>query len=186
MDVDLVFRTNIGEWDSLLTQQASRELEVRFAQLVERQSRFVFRVAYAIVRNADDAEDVVQDTFLKLFKNQSWLAMQDERPFLARTAWRVAISRRPKHRELPESVDVDATADPESAAMDAQRVHRLHVLIDALPEKLRRPLALSAIEELCVAEIAAIMDEPEGTVRRRIVEARALLKQKWERMEHHA
>lgn len=182
MDADLVLRA--GEWDSLVTQRAAEDPETRFAELVARQSRFVFRVAYAVLRNADDAEDVVQDTFLKLFKNKSWTEMQDERAFLARTAWRIAIGR--KARKVAKPDLTREAADPEHAAWESQRTARLHALIDSLPDKLRRPLALSALDELSAAEIAAIMGEPEGTVRRRIAEARALLKQKWERMERHA
>jgi RNA polymerase sigma-70 factor (ECF subfamily) len=181
MDADLVLRA--GEWDSVVTQHAAEDLETRFAELVARQSRFVFRVAYAVLRNADDAEDVVQDTFLKLFKNKSWTDIQDERAFLARAAWRLAINRKPRGRNTSDLIR--ETTNPEHAASESQRTARLHTLIDSLPEKLRRPLALSALDELSVAEIAAMMGEPEGTVRRRIAEARALLKQKWERMERH-
>ena len=46
--------------------------EARFEALVVRQSRFVFGVAYAILRNPDDSEDVVQETFLKLYRSRSW------------------------------------------------------------------------------------------------------------------
>src|SRR5579863_2448514 len=63
----------------------------RFTSLVERQGRFVFRVAYAVLRDVADAEDVVQDTFLKLYKGRGWEQMLDERAFLARTAWRIAV-----------------------------------------------------------------------------------------------
>src|SRR5271170_453304 len=64
-----------------------------FESLVHRQSRFVFRVAYAMLRNAHDAEDVVQETFLNLHRSGAWQQMKDERAFLARTAWRQAVDR---------------------------------------------------------------------------------------------
>jgi RNA polymerase sigma-70 factor (ECF subfamily) len=50
--------------------------------------------------------------------------------------------------------------------------------MDALPEELRQPLALSGIDELSSAEIAAAMGIPEGTVRTRIMRARQILKEK--------
>jgi RNA polymerase sigma-70 factor, ECF subfamily len=50
----------------------------RFADLVGRQSRFVYRVAYVVVRNVQDAEDVVQDLFLKLHRSGAWDQMEDE------------------------------------------------------------------------------------------------------------
>src|SRR5712692_2719446 len=86
-----------------LAQGAATACDDRFAALVRRRSRFVFRVAYAILRNAHDAEDVVQETFLKLYRARRWESMVDERAFLARTAWRLAVDRRPRVRmDVPD------------------------------------------------------------------------------------
>ena len=46
----------------------------QFVALVNRHSRFVFRVAYAVLRNLHDAEDVVQETFLKLYRSSRWIS----------------------------------------------------------------------------------------------------------------
>jgi RNA polymerase sigma-70 factor (ECF subfamily) len=54
----------------------------------------------------------------------------------------------------------------------------VHRLIDALPEELRQPLALSTVEELTSPEVARILGIPEGTVRTRLMRAREILKQK--------
>jgi RNA polymerase sigma-70 factor (ECF subfamily) len=67
--------------------------------------------------------------------------------------------------------------------MATESSRTIHRLIEALPEKLRRPLALSSIEEMTTPEIAAVMGLPEGTVRRLLMEARTLVKQKMARME---
>jgi len=154
--------------------------ENHFAELVERQSGFLFRVAFAIMRNMHDAEDVVQETFLKLYRTRSWERMRDEKAFLARTAWRIALSKRPVRPtvELDPELPALNTSSPEDAAIAANWNHTVQRLIDALPETLRRPLALSAIEELTSREIAEIMDIEEGTVRTRILRARELLKEK--------
>jgi RNA polymerase sigma-70 factor (ECF subfamily) len=58
--------------------------EARFADLVQRRSRFAFQVAYAILRNAQDAEDVLRETFLKLYRTGAWETMRDERALLRR------------------------------------------------------------------------------------------------------
>ena len=58
--------------------------------MVERHSRFVFRVAYSLLRNAHDAEDAVQEMFLNLYRKQAWRDVRDERAFLARVTWRIA------------------------------------------------------------------------------------------------
>jgi len=65
--------------------------DAEFAEVVERQWRFVLRVAYAVLLNSHDAEDAVQETFLKLYRNRGWRNMVNERAFLARVAWRVLL-----------------------------------------------------------------------------------------------
>lgn len=149
------------------------------ARLVMRQARFVFRVAYSVLRNAHDAEDVVQETFLKVHRARRWESMVDERAFLARTAWRIAVDRLPKARVAELDPDLPSGGqDPEQAVIKADWNAAIHRLIDALPEELRQPLALSTIEELNSHEIAQVMGIPEGTVRTRLMRAREILKQK--------
>jgi RNA polymerase sigma-70 factor, ECF subfamily len=165
-----------------------------FEALVRRRSSFVFRVAYAILRNSHDAEDAVQETFLKLYRNNTWKGIpgkeiRDERAFLARAAWRIAVDRLPSRHSGPESaadtqldvteIDLPSSApSPEQQAVSAAWHSAIHRLIDALPEELRQPLALSTIDDLNSREIAAILGIPEGTVRTRLMRARQMLKQK--------
>jgi len=158
---------------------AAADRETRFESLVRRQSRFVFQVAFAILRNAHDAEDVVQETFLKLYQSVSLDAILDERAFLARAAWRLAVGRLPKRREVPSDPGIPAAGDsPEEAATWAQFETAVHRIMDALPEKFRQVLALSAIEGLTSAEIAVAVGVPEGTVRTRIMRAREMVREK--------
>ncbi len=186
MNVELVSRAAAGEWDRLLKQEATQEPDAAFVLLVERQSRFVFRIAYVVLRNVEDAEDIVQETFFKLFRTGAWRRMDDEKGFLARMAWRLAVSRksvRRSGREMFPREIASPESSPERAAIAMESSRTIHRLIDALPEKLRRPLALSSIEEMTTPEIAAVMGLPEGTVRRLLMEARTLVKQKMARME---
>lgn len=153
--------------------------EERFAALVTRQARFAYRVAYAVLRNAHDAEDAVQETFMKLYRTGAWEAANDERAFLARAVWRMAVSLAPKRKAEELDVEVaSAWATPEQMAMSADASALVHRLIDALPEELRQPLALSTVEEMNSREIAAAMGIPEGTVRTRLLRARSILRQK--------
>ena len=155
-----------------------------FELLVHRQSRFVFRVAYAMLRNTHDAEDVVQETFLSLYRSGAWRQMNDERAFLARAAWRQAIDRlraNPKRNEDNADRLLELPtheASPEQTLLHADSQAIVHRLIDALPEELRQPIALSSIQELNSREIADILGIPEGTVRTRLMRARQMLKQK--------
>jgi RNA polymerase sigma-70 factor (ECF subfamily) len=155
-----------------------------FALLVRRQSRFIFQVAYAVLRNSHDAEDIVQETFLSLYRSGAWQKMKDERAFLARVTWRQAIDRlRANPRRNVDDSDLlldlpSQESDPEQTLLGANQQAAVHRLIDALPEELRQPLALSTVQELNSREIAAILDIPEGTVRTRLMRARQMLKQK--------
>jgi RNA polymerase sigma-70 factor (ECF subfamily) len=162
--------------------------EAEFAELVERQSRFVFRVAYAVLLNRADAEDAVQETFLKLYRNRGWRNVENERAFLARVAWRIAVDRRPRQQKaLSIDCDLERTAaseqpsadpSPEQTLLLSDQHARIHAMIDALPEELRLPLVLSASDELNSREIGRILGIPEGTVRTRLQRARDLLRRK--------
>lgn len=166
----------------MLDHQEAAEREAEFAAFVHRHSRFIFRVAYAILRNRHDSEDVAQETFLKLFRSRAWQSMTDERAFLARTTYRLALDRLP--RRSFDQLDTElasASPGPEQFAIDSNREHIVHRMIDALPENLRQVLVLSTIEELNSRQIAAMLGESEGTIRTRLMRARQLLREKLER-----
>jgi RNA polymerase sigma-70 factor, ECF subfamily len=161
------------------------EEEAEFTALVERQSRFAFRVAYAVLLNAHGAEDAVQETFLKLYRNGGWQKAENERAFLARAVWRVAVDHRRSARTAEAVTDAEPQVDsassrpgPEQALIAANQHALVHAMINALPEELRLPLVLSASEELNSREIARILGIPEGTVRTRLQRARQMLRQK--------
>jgi RNA polymerase sigma-70 factor (ECF subfamily) len=164
---------------SLAQENEVTAREDRFVALVERQARFVFRVAYALLRNSHDAEDAVQETFLKLYRTGAWEAIEDEKAFLARATWRMAVERLPKRRQEPPDPDAPShDASPEEAAIAADRNAAVRRFVDALPEELRQPLALSTVEGLTSRQIAGLMGLPEGTVRTRLMRARQILKEK--------
>ncbi len=150
-----------------------------FAEFVERHSQFVYRIALTVARDPHDAEDAAQETFLQIFRGGRWEEIADERGYLARVVWRMAVRRR-KPRLLEQELRLEiqsGQATPEQSAMDRQQQVWLHAAIDRLPEKLRQPLALAALGELKLVEVAKILHLPEGTVRRRIHTARQKLKQ---------
>jgi RNA polymerase sigma-70 factor (ECF subfamily) len=166
-------------------QDAEEGARHSFTELVERNAQLVYRIALAVTRNPHDAEDVAQETFLQLYRGGRWERIEEEQSYLARVAWRQAVRRRSsqaREQELPWQM-ASPEAGPEASAMDRELEARLHGSIDRLPEKLRRPLALAALGELKLVEIARILGLPEGTVRRRIHTARQKLKQEWSKKE---
>jgi RNA polymerase sigma-70 factor (ECF subfamily) len=160
----------------------TREDDIDFTALVQRQSRFVFRVAYAVLLNPHDAEDAVQETFLKLYRNGGWRQVDNERAFLARVAWRIAVDRRSSGPQLVTcTIEPDPPSSalgPEQAVIASNQHAVLHSLIDTLPEDLRVALVLSAVDELNSRAVGAILGIPDGTVRTRVQKARQILRQK--------
>ena len=65
--------------------------------VVREHARFVFKVAYSILRNVEDAEDVVQETFLRVHRSGELPNVREVRSWLARIAWRVALDRTARH-----------------------------------------------------------------------------------------
>jgi RNA polymerase sigma-70 factor, ECF subfamily len=163
----------------------SPDRDARFAELTDRQARFMFRVAYGLLRSPQDAEDAVQEALLKLYRGDAWQQMDDERAFLARTVWRIALDalgRRPK-APIDDVTEAELAApggSPEQSAADESERTLLHRLIEALPEELRQPLVLSAIEEMTSREVSIALGIPEGTVRTRLMRARSELKRRFE------
>ena len=165
-------------YQTLADEEEATACDDAFADLVKRQSRFVFRVAYSVLRNAHDSEDVVQDVFLKMYRTRRWDRMENEKAFLARAAWRSALDRLKRRKDPVVSEGSASCGNPEETAISAEWTASVHRVIDALPEELRQPLALSSINELNSREIAEVMGIPEGTVRTRLMRARESVKRK--------
>ncbi len=156
-------------------QREAAELETT----VRLYARFVFKVAYGVLRNAHDAEDVAQEVFLRVHRDGTQ-GVRNLQAWLATIAFRLAVDR----KRRPEALDVAGFELPasnvsaEQSAIERQSLERVHRLIASLPDDLRYPLVLSAIEELNSRQIGAILNIPESSVRGRIMRARQLLKEK--------
>ncbi len=156
-----------------------------FADIVERNAGFLYRVAYSLLRNAHDAEDAVQECLLKLHRTGGWRGMNDEKAFLARACWRAALDRLPrKGVDFTDAAAAQDLADvglsPEASAVERSQAAHLHRLIDRLPLELREPLLLSGFEEFNSREVGEMLGIPEGTVRTRLKRAREELRRQWQ------
>ncbi len=157
-----------------------------FEAAVRDHARHVYRVAQAVLRNHHDAEDTVQETFLRLLRQQrGWAEIRNLRAWLARTAWRVALDRRRQTVavSLEDAAGVVETlraagASAEEVAAHSQMLALVERLIASLPRELRDPLTLSTVEEMTSAEIGEVLGIPEGSVRQRVSRARAVLSEK--------
>ena len=148
--------------------------------------RKVFNVAYKFVGRQDEAEDLTQDIFLKLFKS---LKTFDRRANFS--TWLISVSRnlcidhyrsmRREHDVVTHDVDVVTLArpsvidSPQAALEQRDRVALLRAALDTLAPSLRTAVMLRDIQELSYQEIAEKLGVPEGTVKSRINRGRAEL-----------
>jgi RNA polymerase sigma-70 factor, ECF subfamily len=157
--------------------------------LVAEHAGMVFRIAYSILRHRDDAEDAVQECFLRVVKFRKRLGLvRNPKTWLARIAWTTALDRRvaraarnqnnhPFDEAMLEQMPAHTVAMDEALAR-CELQELLESLVDALPEEIRYPLKLSTVHELNSTEIAEILGIPENSVRTRLLRARRLLKEK--------
>jgi len=166
-----------------------RSQDEMLEELVRHHSRLVYRIAYAALRSHHDAEDATQETFLRVLRYRYKLeAVEDHKTWLARIAWRVAVERSRRHgrnREIalddPDKLGAEAassSAQADDLMHGSQMTELLKRLIAALPEKLRAPLLLSALEEMSPREVAATLGTNEAAARSRVFRARQILKSK--------
>jgi RNA polymerase sigma-70 factor, ECF subfamily len=152
------------------------------AAIVEAYSTLLFRIANSVLRSSTEAEDVVQDVFLRVLQHRLSLAdVRDMRVWLIRIAWNMALDRR--RRKRPEQLDeifanslASAIMPADTAMEEAQRFQSVLREIERLPKPERHVLLLSAIEELGTAEIAAVLGRSESAVRALLSRARARLR----------
>ena len=157
------------------------ELDREFERLLVESSTLAFRVAYGVLRQREDAEDVAQDAFIKAHRN--FCRLRDRasfRSWLVRLTWRLALDRQRANRrralrdnEHVHLAPASITGDP---AIQGERISHLWQAIDALPEKLRLPLVLASIEGHDMREIARLLQIPAGTVKSRLFQARERMK----------
>jgi RNA polymerase sigma-70 factor, ECF subfamily len=158
--------------------------EVTIAALVDEHTGTLYRVAYSVLRNAADAEDAVQETYLRVLRHRDELGeIRDHRVWLVRIVWNVVLDRKRRAKTRPETDDIADLArmlpaeglSAEERVASAQHHERVLRAVEELPEKERQVLMLSAFEELSSVEIARILGATESTVRSRLFRARNLM-----------
>ncbi len=164
--------------------------EEALAALVEQYATTLYRVAFSVLRNAADAEDAVQEAFLRVLRHRDSLnEIRDHRVWLVRIVWNIVLDRKRRAKTRPETDDVSELArvlpaaglSAEEVAAAAQHHTRVLRLLEKLPVKEREVLVLSAFEELSSVEIAAVLGVTESSVRSRLFRARKLMAELLER-----
>ena len=182
--------------DADLVQMAQRDDTRAFDELVIRYRQKVFRLAYRILRNEDDAAETLQDTFLsayrgiKRFKQESTFST-----WLYRIATNASLMRFRKRRDnlvsLEQSQNDSDDAEPLAIAdwskqplqdlLDSETRSQMEESIEKLPVQLRTVFILRVIEELPNDEVGQILQLTGAAVKSRLHRARILLRERLNR-----
>ena len=172
---------------------ARREDAAEFEAIMRRHNRMLFRTARAILHDDAEAEDALQEAYIKAYgamgsfrgeaKVSTWIARIVANEALQRLRKRnrrgaiVPLRSSDATEEIHEISEDNMSKGPESAAGRAEMRTLLEKRIDALPDAYRPVFMLRAVEELSVEEVAEVLNIPAATVRTRFFRARSLLRE---------
>ena len=180
--------------DTELARRVASGEEAAIRLLTKRYNQTLFRTARAILRDDAEAEDAVQDAYLKAiramdaFRSDSKLSTWPVRITVNEALGKLRRSRRaaqviPLAGDLAEGMEAhdnvmdENTRTPEQETLRAESRRIMEAKIDALPDAFRAVFVLRAIEELSVEEAATVLEIPEATVRTRFFRARSMLRE---------
>ena len=175
--------------DATLARRVADSDEAALRELLRRHNQRLFRTARAILRDDAEAEDAVQEAYLKAIRAiGNFRAEAKLSTWLTRIAANEALERLRKRKraevlpleadvEIPPQDDTPQSDSPEQAAMRAEARRIVERRIDALPEAFRTVFVLRMVEEMTVEETAVALGVPEATVRTRLFRARSLLRE---------
>jgi RNA polymerase sigma-70 factor (ECF subfamily) len=158
----------------------------------------VYTFARYLLRDVADADDAVQECYLRALRHFDTLQSTEVKPWLfaiLRNVCRVEYGRR--SRVLPYNVNAEpdkpegliplwreAQDTPETETLRKLDDERIRGLVAALPEAFREVIVLREIDDLSYREIAAIVGAPVGTVMSRLARGRLMLREAWLKAEH--
>jgi RNA polymerase sigma-70 factor (ECF subfamily) len=153
-----------------------------FELLMRRHNRRLYRVSRAILKNEAEAEDVIQDAFVRAFEHLGQFAGRARfSTWLTRIAVHEAsarLRRRGRQTDIEDAMPMLASpgAGPEQRAADRELGRAIEAAVEALPSPFASVFMLREVEGLSTAETAACLEVAEETVKTRLHRARALLR----------
>jgi len=175
--------------EAALVRAAQGGDQAAFGEIVRHFQRVVYRVAYALTRNAADADDLAQETFVRAYQAIGRFRVGEPlRPWLTRIAVNQAYSLYRRRRRRPEtSIEplveagrqwAAAGDDPADRAAEAESHARLAEAFAGLSPEHQAVLTLRVVEDLPYDEIARVLNVPVGTVMSRLSRARTELRRR--------
>lgn len=168
--------------------------EAALNSLMERHATGIFHFVYRMLGNEDDANDLAQETFVRVFRARQ--SYQPERKFstwlftIAANLARNHLRWRSRHPNVSLQAESETTgqtlgdtlmaeeASPQETADAAERAQIVRTTVQRLPEDMREVLVLCEWEDLSVAEAAAILDISQKAAESRLYRARQLLRER--------
>ena len=153
----------------------------------------LFRLALRITLNRAEAEDVVQETMLKVWnRREQWAELDSIEAFCLTICRNLALDKMKRMDNQSQTLDdshdppdLSYGANPEEQAMQQDRIQLIRRLIDQLPEKQRVCMQLREFEGKSYKEIAQIMEISEELVKVSIFRARQTLRQRYIKSEQY-
>ena len=179
--------------DADLVRMAIQRNEGAFRIIMQRHNRRLYRCARSIMRDDNEAEDIVQEAYVNAFSNlASFRGDSSLATWLTRIALNEALARVRHRRPIVELAALDAAerdkaqiipfplmamnTDPERTAAQRETRHLIERAIDALPEPYRIVFVMREIEDMSVEEAADFLGLRQATVKTRLHRARRLLR----------
>ncbi len=172
--------------EAALVRAAQRGDAAAFTEIVRRYQRAVYRVAYALTRRAEDADDLAQEAFVRAHRSlDTFRADEPLYPWLSRITVNLAYSLFRRRRRRPEAElepllesgrEWAAGEDPVEEVEGREQADRLRAAFSALSPEHQAILALRIVQGLSYDEIARTLQVPAGTVMSRLSRARAELR----------
>jgi RNA polymerase sigma factor (sigma-70 family) len=174
------------------SRAAAPDLARRFRERMLPHLEAAHNLARFLSRDADGAEDIVQEAFLRAFRSYAGYRGDGDRAWLLAIVrnchldWRARTARAGRTEPLTgedgeeERADLPAVEEtPETSLARREEAAQVRRLVEAMPEAYREVLVLREIEDLSYREIADVTGMPLGTVMSRLARARALFQKAW-------
>jgi RNA polymerase sigma-70 factor (ECF subfamily) len=172
----------MSSWEGHLTVRAAAGDETAFELLSDMYRPMLWSLALRILRNPEDANDAVQDTFLKAYRAiKEFDSDRPLKPWLCRICANCCMDAVRHRRRDSSSLDQHEHMLQDDGHVDDQAAGSIRngQLLDAigrLPDKYQRIILMRHFKHMEVMEIAEELDKPEGTIKSWLFRARALLK----------
>jgi len=172
---------------SQIIHQIKKGNQSAFRLLVEQYQAYAFKLAFRIVCNEEDAKDVVQESFIKIWRN-----IHNYRPSVKFTTWMYKIvtnsaidlyrkNARQNSISLDESINIVSESQHDSTNKNQNNKELsilIHKMADGLPEKQRMIFVLRDLQEMDSPEVQEILELSETTVKSNLYHARKTIKEK--------